>query len=260
MTCVTPSGRPRWPSWAVALGLPVLACLCLATFRIDPAVLTKGPQNLGGFLGKTVSHFDWAYVPALTQLTVETVAIALVASVFGCLVAFPLACLAALTTTPHPAVAYTVKAAASVVRTLPDLVLALVLASAVGLGPVPGVVALVVTGAAYLVKAYAEVLEVVDPKPVEGVRATGGDWLSQRTIGVIPQGTPDLVGLSLYIVDSNLRSASILGAVGAGGIGFDLANALKHFRFDRIGLIVFSIYLTVSLVDLISTWVRRRMA
>lgn len=259
MTCVTPSRRPRWGSVAVALGVPALALLCLASFRIDSAVVARGPQNLGGFLVKIFTQFDWAYIPSLTQLTVETVAIALVASVFGCLIAFPLAFLAALTTTPHPTVAYAVKAVASVVRTLPDLVLALVLASAVGLGPVPGVVALVVTGAAYLVKAYAEVLEVVDPKPVEGVRASGGDWLSQRTIGVIPQGTPDLVGLSLYIVDSNLRSASILGAVGAGGIGFDLANALKHFRFDRIGLIIFSVYVTVSLVDLISTWVRRRM-
>jgi len=233
--------------------------MCLALFRIDLGVMAKGPQNLGGFLVKTVSKFDWSYLPALSQLTLETVAIALVASVFGCLIAFPLACLAALTTTPHPVVAYAVKGVASVVRTLPDLVLALVLASAVGLGPVPGIVALVVTGVAYLVKAYSEVLEVVDPKPVEGVRASGGDWVSQRTVGVLPQGTPDLLGLSLYIVDSNLRSASILGAVGAGGIGFDLANALRHFRFDRIGLIVLSIYLSVSLVDLVSNWVRRRI-
>ncbi|MFX8906900.1 ABC transporter permease subunit, partial [Acinetobacter baumannii] len=96
-----------------------------------------------------------------------------------------------------PLIGFVLKAIASVFRAVPDLLIALVLASALGLGNVPGVMALAIASVAYLVKAYADAFEVTHKNPVEGVAASGGDWLAQRTLGVVPQAAPDLVGLSL---------------------------------------------------------------
>ena len=238
---------------------PVVIGLCCWVMQVDYVALAKSPAPLFSFLKKLFVAPDFAYFPTLAQLTLETFLIAFVATMAACLLSFIPAFLAARNCTPHVVVSVGLKGIASIVRAIPDLLLALVLASSIGLGNVPGVMALTITSVAYLVKAYAEALEVVSKNPVEGIAAAGGGWLAQRTLGVVPQAAPDLIGLSLYTMDSNLRSAAILGAVGAGGIGYDLAAAIRHFRFDRLGMMILSVYLSVSLVDALSSWIRRRV-
>ena len=254
MRFVTPSGYPKQSALAVSLGAVTILILSLIEMKATPSMVLHSPPQLLEFLARFLVKPDWSYLPNLSLLTLETFLIAFVATTFAATLSCLAALLAARNCTPNPAFGALILAIASVLRAIPDLLLALILASALGLGDVPGVMALFVA-----TMAYSEVLEVVDTKAVDGVRATGAHPIAIRTVGIIPQARADLVGLSLYALDSNLRSAAILGAVGAGGIGYDLANATRHFRFDRLGMMIVSIYLAVWAVDAFSSAIRRRL-
>ena len=259
MKFVSQSGYPKPATLGViTLVAAVLISGWFSMHVTGSEVVHAGPLLIG-FLAKFFVKPDWSYLPTLLMLTLETFLIAFVASVFAAVLAFFGALFAARNCTPHPAVGAAVRAAAGIVRAVPDLLLALLLASTLGLGDVPGVIALFLATAAYLVKAYAEVLEVVDGKAIEGIRSTGADSAAIRMVGIVPQARADLIGLTFYAMDSNLRSAAILGAVGAGGIGYDLAAAVRHFKFDRLGIMILSVYLSVWAVDALSNWVRGRV-
>jgi phosphonate transport system permease protein len=239
--------------------MPVVVVVCFPYLQIDFSRLSTGVSQLWAFIERLFTKPDATYFPTLLGLMWETILLSFVATVAACIISFPIGLLAARNCSPHPVVGYAIKAVASVVRAMPDLLLALILAGSLGLGDVPGVIALTITSAAFLIKMYAEALEVVDRKAVEGITASGGDWMAQRTIGVVPQAAQDMIGLSLYAMDSNLRSAAILGAVGAGGIGYDLSQAVRLFHFDRLGAIIVAIYLSVGIVDMLSSVIRRRI-
>jgi phosphonate transport system permease protein len=147
----------------------------------------------------------------------------------------------------------------SFMRALPELVWALVFVSAVGLGPLPGVMALAFVTVGFMGKFFAESIEVVDAKPIEGVEAHGAGWLQVRTFAYLPQAMPDFIGSTLYILDHNLRAAAILGLVGAGGVGYDMVMAMRLFDYDRILSIAVAIYLIVALLDRLSSHFRSRV-
>lgn len=260
MRCVTKTGAPQASSLGLILGVPIALALTWPLFEFEIQNLGRAGENLVGFLRRFAVSPDLAYLGKLLALLGETLLIAAVASVAAIAVSLPTAFFAARNTSPHRLVSGPIRAVASVMRAIPDLLLALLLASALGLGNVPGVVALTFVSIGFLVKAFAESLEVVDAKPIEGVTAHGADWVAVRTIGVFPQAAPDIAGMSLYILDSNVRSATILGFVGAGGIGYDLTQAMRLFRFDRLGLLLVSIYLMVTLIDRLSDRLRRSIA
>lgn len=256
MKCVTPSGRPSTTTVSVGVGVALLTGGLLVL--LWPEVRGDGPlRRFGSFLSRFWTPPSVSFLGQLPSLLLETLLIAFVASVFAASLSFLAAFLAARTTTPHPVVMLATRAVASVLRALPDLVLALILAGSLGLGPVPGVIALALASIGFLTKGYAECLEVVDRGPVEGVLATGADWLAVRSIGVLPQASRDLVGLTLYQLDSNVRSSAILGIVGAGGIGYPLTRSVQLFQFDRLGVIILSIYLLVTAIDRLSDWMRK---
>lgn len=259
MRFATRSGMPKASTWAIAGTAACVVVGSLSAMKVTLAGLAHAAPLLGAFVAKFFVKPDTSYLGTLALLTLETFLMAFVATVFAAIVSFVAALLGARNCTPHPAVGAAVRAVASVVRAIPDLLLALMLASTLGLGDVPGVMALCVATAAYLTKAYAEVLEVVDTKGIEGIRSTGASPFAVRLVGIVPQARTDLIGLTFYGLDSNLRSAAILGAVGAGGIGYDLSNAVRHFRFDRLGMMILSIYFSVWAVDSLSTWVRSRV-
>lgn len=144
-------------------------------------------------------------------------------------------------------------------RALPELVWALVFVSAVGLGPLPGIMALSFVTVGFMGKFFAESIEVVDQRQVEGVVAQGASWLQLRTFAHFPQAFPDFVGTVMYVLDHNLRAAAILGLVGAGGIGYDLVMAMRMFDYNRLLPIALSIYIVVTLLDRASDHFRMRM-
>lgn len=255
MKFVTPTGRPQ----TVSL---VAGTLFLATLLLTFPVLKADFSRLEAFVFMTQGFLQepaWDYLPTLIKLCGETLGMAFVATLIAVTFATPLALLAARNTTPTTALGSLTKTVFSLIRAVPDMIWAAMLAGAVGIGVLPGVLALIISSTAFLVKVFSESLEVVDPKPIEGVLAHGASPLAVRTVAIVPQAAPDMLGLSLYMFDVNVRCATILGLVGAGGIGYDLTTATKLQYWDRLFLIILAIFLMVTLIDRLSTYLRGRL-
>jgi phosphonate transport system permease protein len=144
-------------------------------------------------------------------------------------------------------------------RAVPDLVVATMFITAVSLGPFAGVLALAVNTGGVLGKLFSEAVETVDPRPVEGVRATGAAPLQQIVWGVIPQVAPLWTSYALYRFESNARSATVLGLIGAGGIGQLLFEEIGAFHYRQTAAVVYVIIVAVTLIDLLSQAMRSRL-
>jgi phosphonate transport system permease protein len=144
-------------------------------------------------------------------------------------------------------------------RGVDALVWALVFVRAVGLGPLAGVLAIATTDIGILSKLFAEAIENVDRKQVDGVQATGANAVQRVRFGIIPQVLPIMVSNALYMFESNVRSATILGIVGAGGIGFHLSDRIRAHRWEEVGFIIIMIIVFVALIDFISHIIRSRL-
>jgi phosphonate transport system permease protein len=255
----TPNGLPPLPLVGTALGLCVVLWLTAPVVEVDFVRLFGSIGRMADFAGQMFAAPDWQYLPQLMTKMLETIEMTVLGTAIAILFSIPLGVLAASNATPHPLVYRATRDLLSLMRALPELVWALVFVSAVGLGPLPGVMALAFVTVGFMGKFFAESIEVVDPKAIEGVRAHGAGWLQVRLFAMLPQALPDFVGTVLYILDHNLRAAAILGLVGAGGIGYDLVMAMRLFQYDRLMLIALSIYLIVTMLDRASDQLRSRI-
>ncbi len=209
----------------------------------------------------------WRLVPKdMTWLTdrvvadlIETVAIGFAATFLALLLAVPLSFYAARNTAPSRAVYQATRLLALLVRAAPDLVIAVILVAAIGLGPAAGTLALSFGLIGFATKLLADNIEEVPDGPRDGVFATGATRLQEVGTGVTPQVLPSMLANMLYLLDISIRSSTVLGIVGAGGIGFLLNNASKTLRFETMGGIIFCIFVVVYSIELLSTWVRRQV-
>jgi len=144
-------------------------------------------------------------------------------------------------------------------RGVPELILCVIFVSAVGLGPVAGVFALVVGTTGFFSKLIADAVEEVNPIPREAVMATGATRLQETAISVVPQALPSIVGNLLYVLDINLRTSAILGIVGGGGIGTLLMNSIKVLKWETTGAILLSIFVIVYGIELLAGWIRKQI-
>jgi phosphonate transport system permease protein len=144
-------------------------------------------------------------------------------------------------------------------RATNEMVFAMLFIVAVGLGPFAGVLALFVHTTGTLAKLFSEAVEAIDPRPVEGIRASGAHPLAEIFYGVLPQVMPLWVSFSLYRFESNVRSASVVGMVGAGGIGVVLFEVIRSFQYGHTCAVLLILIFTVSLIDLASAWLRKRL-
>ena len=167
--------------------------------------------------------------------------------------------LAAARNVAPPWVQQPVRRLLDLLRAVPDLVIGILFIVAVGLGPLPGVLALAVNTGGVLGKLFSEAVETIDPRPVEGVRATGAAPLQQIVWGVLPQVAPLWTSYALYRFESNARSATVLGLIGAGGIGQLLFESLQSFNYSETSAIVIVIIVAVSAIDLLSQAMRSRL-
>jgi phosphonate transport system permease protein len=188
--------------------------------------------------------------------TLETIQMALAGTFIALLIAFPIGFLAARNTTPHPLIYYTVRAALNLVRTIPDLALGLLFVAAVGLGAFAGTLALAVHTATVLGKLLSESVENIDYGIVEAIRATGAGYSQILSFAVLPQILPDLISLSLYRLETNIRSASVLGLIGAGGIGYLMNTSFRTFQYQEAAAIVLVLIALVMIVDYLSSLLR----
>ena len=154
----------------------------------------------------------------------------------------PVGIVAASNVTPHPSVYWFARSWILLVRAVPELILAVVFVAALGLGPIAGTCALAIGSIGFLAKLVADSIEEIDPGPMEAVRSVGGGWWKTLFSAVIPQAMPSMVGSSLYMFDVNIRTSTILGIVGAGGIGYLLFESIRTLNFDVAGAIVIVIF------------------
>jgi phosphonate transport system permease protein len=143
-------------------------------------------------------------------------------------------------------------------RAINEMIFAMLFIAAVGLGPFAGVLALCVHTMGTLAKLFSEAVEAIDPRPVEGIRATGAHGLEEIVYGVIPQVLPLWISYTLYRFESNVRSASVVGMVGAGGIGMLLWETIRGFEYEQTAALLLIIVVVVSLLDLVSAMIRKQ--
>ena len=189
----------------------------------------------------------------------ETILISYVGTLSGAVVAFALNFLAAENTAPAAWLRVVVKRLMEFCRTVPDIVFALIFVIAFGLGPMAGVLAITIHSIGALGKQYSEIVENIDMKPVEGVRSTGASWISCMRFAVLPQVAAGFAGYTLLRFEINVRGASVMGFVGAGGIGQELVVAIRKFYYSDVSAILLMIVLTVFVIDIGTGWIRGRL-
>ncbi|WP_410218092.1 phosphonate ABC transporter, permease protein PhnE [Paracoccus sp. (in: a-proteobacteria)] len=196
-------------------------------------------------------------VPAL----VETLNIALVATLLGCISGTALSLAATRGLAPWPRMVPVARRLSDICRAIPEIVIALVLIFVLGGGPVPAVIAIAIHTAGAMGKLFSEVNENVDLKPVQGLASVGANWSQRIWLGVLPQVAPNYLSYGLLRLEVNIRASAILGFVGAGGIGYELRNAMTfgQGKFDQAAAIFLMLFATIIIVDQISGFARHRL-
>ena len=201
-------------------------------------------------------YWDW---PGWLLLLAETLLVAYVGTVLGAAFAFCLCFLASANLMSNPVVRFATRRLLEFCRTVPDIVFALLLVYALGLGPIPGVLAIAIHTLGALGKQYAEVVENIDMMPVEGVTASGGTWLEQIRFAVLPQVVSNFASYTLLRFEINFRGASVMGFVGAGGIGKELLSSIRQFYYSDVSAILLMIIVTVFIIDTLTARLRHAL-
>jgi phosphonate transport system permease protein len=216
------------------------------------------PDLAWNSLRADVSDWYWG-IGIWLRLLVETILMAFVGTAFGGAVALMLGFVAARNLVSSSAAYFTARRTLEFCRTVPELVFALIFVFAFGLGPFAGVLAIAVHTAGSLGKLFAEVNENVDMRPIDGVRAAGGNWPMIMRLAVLPQAVPNYASYLLLRFEINVRGAAVLGVVGAGGIGSDLYLSIRQFEYTDISAILLLLIVTVSIIDMVCETIRHRM-
>jgi phosphonate transport system permease protein len=251
-----PSPWPyAWMGPAVwSFGLAFLAWNVIS-LDVNPARVARGLSRLGIVIEKAFPP-DFGRSAMLVSGVLESIEIATLSTVFGVLLGIPVAVLAARNVVPLPVYAGG-RVAVTLGRTLHELILAIVFVKAVGFGPLAGVLTLTVGAVASFAKLLAEQIETIDRGPIEAIRATGAGRGAVLIYGVLPQVLPRIIGLSIYQWDVHLRHSTIIGIVGAGGIGATLYNAFARYDYDLVLAILLVIIAIVLFGEAVSAVARR---
>jgi phosphonate transport system permease protein len=247
--------RRQLLGWTVIVGV-VVACTG-GTGLLDARRMILGIPSILRLAGEMLppdfhNAADW--IKPLFQTLLMSVAGTVVALVL----ALPLGCLAANNVAPNRAVYWTARGLLNALRGVPELILGIVFVAAVGFGVLPGVLALGLHSAGMVGKFFAEAMEHVDPGPVEAVRSTGASRLQVVTHGILPQILPRMADVTIYRWEYHFRSSTVMGIVGAGGIGFELIASLRLMQYREVGGILLVVLVMVCVIDALSAHLRRR--
>ena len=244
--------------WSVCAAVVFLALFVQAWIVVQarPEDLLNGAHGMADIISRAMPPAFDQFVPNLWPV-LETIDLAIFGTVFGVLLAFPLAILAAANVTPALPLYYGARALIGITRAVPDLVWALLFVTAVGLGPFPGALALAVHSIGMLGRLFAELIEDMDMGPVEALTLTGAGRVQVLTHAVVPGVLPSLLGIGLFRFDENLRSSLVLGFVGAGGIGFQLLTAMNLFQYQTVSFLLIATFVLVTGAERVSAYLRK---
>ena len=259
--------RARYPQIfarpaSARLATPAMVMLAFGIFvfglvdlDFSPARFVSGLRELGWISMLMLPPDPGSSLPLYLKALGETLSIALLGTTIAAVLALPVSLLAARNVVPDM-IRFPVRRLLDSIRGIDTLIWALVWINVVGLGPFAGVLAIAVSDFGAFGKLFSEAIEGADRKQVEGIRAAGGSGLHEIRFGLMPQVLPVIAGQVLYFIESNTRSATIIGIVGAGGIGQSLYENLRAFQYAETATIVVTIVLTVTLIDLLSARLR----
>ena len=253
-----PEERLRfWLMRIAALGLMVY---CLYRFDFFSRIFVDGTLNFGAVVATQLfppTGFD--QLPLFLTALGETLAMAFLGTLLGAVFAFPLGFCAAKNMVPFRPAQFGMRRFADLLRAFDYLIWALIFVRAIGLGPLAGIMAIAIVETGTFIKLYSEAIENLDRKQIDAIRASGGNGLHVIRFGVLPQVLPMMLSNTLYMFEHNTRSAAILGIVGAGGIGFLLADRLRAYELQEACLIIILVVVTVYIIDFLSRILRGRL-
>jgi phosphonate transport system permease protein len=253
--------RPR-TGWKTALVLVVLAAITVwSAFGVDVDLpsLVENWRNATGTIGALLQPDYWFTGQTLSALA-ETFEMAVIATAVGALISLPLSFAASRATNPHRRTRAAVRFALNVIRSVPDLLYAGVLVSVVGTGALSGVLALVLFDLGIIVKLVSEALDATDLGPQEAALAAGGTWIRANRAAVLPQALPAFAAQTLYTFELNIRASTVIGLVGAGGLGVLIDQVRTFYHYHELSLIILEILVVVAVIELLSSTLRRRLA
>lgn len=254
-----PPLRGRLAGPAVTAAVIGLFVFGLWWLDISPVRIAGGTVALTRFLALMVPPDPLGHAALFLDALLETLAISLLGTLAAAVLAFPVGLLAARNVVGNAAVHMLVRRVLDVIRSVDVLVWALVWIGVVGLGPFAGVLAIACSDFGALGKLFSETVETTGNRAREGVRAAGGGRLDEIRFGLLPQVLPVIAGQVLYFFESNVRSATIIGIVGAGGIGLHLYEAIRTLEWREVSFLVLTILVAVALMDAVSSRLRAAM-
>jgi phosphonate transport system permease protein len=256
--------RARYPDVfnrpaSARLATPLVLLLALGIFafglvdlEFSPTRLLAGLSQLGWIASMMLPPDPGSQLPLYLKALGETLSIALLGTTLAAVAALPVSLLAARNIVPSALLRFPVRRLFDTIRGVDTLIWALVWINVVGLGPFAGVLAIAVSDFGALGKLFSEAIEAADRKQVEGIRASGGNALHEIRFGLLPQVLPVIAGQVLYFIESNTRSATIIGIVGAGGIGLQLAEQIRVLEWQHVSFLILMILIAVAMIDWIS--------
>ena len=251
-----PQGRFGW--WGVgSLALAILVFLWWAAVgsQINANNLWNGIPYMVDFLVRMMPP-NPEFLERLWQPALESLQVAVWGTLLGVVIALPVCFFAARNLSPNPVVFHATRQLLNCMRGINEIILALIFVAAIGLGPFAGVLALAIHGAGMLGKFFAEAMEDIDEGPLEAFRSAGVGPFKTFFFGVLPQVLPTWLGTIFYRLETNVRQSTVLGMVGAGGIGFELVSSMKLFKYQDTATCILVILAMVLIADLVSSRVR----
>ena len=251
--------RRRVLNYALLAGMLAVIAWCIN----DTIVADTDWSRMGGVLGvaNAVQRFLWLDLSILPHLWVpalETLMMATVGTILGCFISLPVAWFGAENVTPSRYLAYPIGRFLMVLsRSIHEIIWALLFVGAVGLGALPGILAVAMRSVGFISKITAEAIENIDPKPVEAIRAVGGNQFQVMYYGIVPQILPVILGTIIFEWDINIRRSAVMGLVGAGGLGLLFFRQMAMFNYGGVTMVVLAVLVLIALGEVVSHYARK---
>ena len=253
--------KPQW-SWKTLVSV-VLFCSIIVFIVEDLEInFVKLISDSSKYFGDILSRMlppDFSNLNQLIYAMFETIEIAFLGTFIAIVLSIPFGLFSARNLAPNYFVYIVCKTVVIFFRAIPEFIIAMILVIAIGFGAMPGVLALGLHTMGFLAKFYAEDIEHVNKGPIDALRSSGATKSQIISFGIIPQILPAFVANNLYILDRNVRMATMLGIVGAGGIGYELQSSFRMFEYERVSAIIMLIFLTIFLIDNFSSYIRSKI-
>lgn len=257
------SARPLKPKKDYVLsgtiGVGVLFFIfSLIQLNFDYSRLVKGVGDFFGMAGKMFPPKLEDFM-IVTAAAVQSLQVAIVGTAVGIFISFFLSFLGASNIAPNKAILWAVNFFAALMRSIPTILWALIFIAALGMGPIPGILALAIHGLGMLIKVYAESIEEVDEGVLEGMKATGASWFQMVMQGILPIVLPSFLSWSLFRLEMNIRYSAVLGMVGAGGIGWELISKMRMYDLQAAMFIILYIFVIVFVIEQLGNTIKKKL-